>query len=82
MRVPPGSQSGRVFRLKAKGIPSADQRGRGDQRVRILVEVPTFLRDEQRTLLERFDGVEVPGQSPLVQEFQEKLEKYARIAPD
>lgn len=82
MRVPPGSQSGRVFRLKAKGIPSADQRGRGDQRVRILVEVPTFLSDEQRALLERFDGVEVPGQSPLVQEFQEKLEKYARIAPD
>jgi molecular chaperone DnaJ len=69
MRVPPGSQSGRVFR-------------RGDQRVRILVEVPTFLSDEQRALLERFDGVEVPGQSPLVQEFQEKLEKYARISPD
>lgn len=82
MRVPPGSQSGRVFRLKAKGIPSADQRGRGDQRVRIVVEVPTFLSDEQRALLERFDAIDVPGQSPLVQDFQEKLEKYARIAPD
>ncbi|MFO0725161.1 MAG: molecular chaperone DnaJ [Myxococcota bacterium] len=82
MRVPPGSQSGRVFRLKAKGLPLPDGRGRGDQRVRILVEVPTYLTDEQRSLLERFDDGGAEAASPLVKEFKEKLEKYARVAPE
>jgi molecular chaperone DnaJ len=58
MRVPPGSQPGRVFRLKGKGVPSASGRGRGDQRVRILIEVPTEVGPELKRLLERVDEVE------------------------
>jgi molecular chaperone DnaJ len=54
MRVPEGTQSGRLFRLRGKGIPRAAQKGapRGDQHVRIVVETPTSLTPRQRELLE------------------------------
>lgn len=55
LKVPAGTQSGKVFRLKGKGISvlgSSPQR-RGDQHVRVLVHVPKKLGDEERTLLEK-----------------------------
>jgi molecular chaperone DnaJ len=54
MRVPEGTQSGRLFRLRGKGIPRQATKGapRGDQHVRIVVETPTNLSPRQRQLLE------------------------------
>ena len=54
MRIPEGTQSGRVFRLRDKGVPRGSSRGaqRGDQMVRIVVETPTGLTERQRRLLE------------------------------
>jgi molecular chaperone DnaJ len=54
MRVPEGTQSGRLFRLRGKGIPRGPARDtpRGDQHVRIVVETPTNLTARQRELLE------------------------------
>jgi molecular chaperone DnaJ len=53
MRVPPGTQSARTFRLRGKGIPrKGDRANRGDQLVRIIVETPTNLTARQRELLE------------------------------
>lgn len=54
MRVPEGTQSGRLFRLRGKGIPKGPTRAtpRGDQHVRIVVETPTNLTPRQRELLE------------------------------
>ncbi len=52
MRVPEGTQSGRVFRLRGKGIPRDGGQVRGDQLVRLVVETPTQLSDRQRALLE------------------------------
>lgn len=58
MRVPEGTQSGRVFRLRDKGVPRSASRGasRGDQMVRVVVETPTGLTERQRRLLEEFAG--------------------------
>jgi molecular chaperone DnaJ len=53
MRVPPGTQSGRVFRIRDRGIPRGGG-ARGDQRVKLLVEVPSALTPRQRELLEEF----------------------------
>ena len=50
-RVPQGTQPGAVLRLKSKGIPKRNG-GRGDQRVEVLLEVPTELSARQRELLE------------------------------
>lgn len=54
--APEGTQTGTVFRLRGKGIPSLRGGGRGDQYVTVRVVVPTGLTAEQKELLRRFDG--------------------------
>ena len=53
--LPAGTQPGEVFRFKGRGIQQLSSRSRGDQYVKIIVQVPKKLTDEQRTLLKRFD---------------------------
>jgi molecular chaperone DnaJ len=54
LAVPPGTQTGRVFRLKGHGVPVLQGRGRGDLLVQVDVDVPRDLSDEERELLARF----------------------------
>jgi len=73
IRIPEGTQSGKTLRLRGKGLPSLGSSARGDQLVRIFVEVPTKLTSRQRELLEQFaeqSGTEV---SPVTRGFLEKL---------
>lgn len=51
LKVPPGTQTGKVLRLKGKGIPHFGRHGRGDQLVKILVVTPMELDEHQRWLL-------------------------------
>jgi molecular chaperone DnaJ len=51
--IPPGTQSGKVLRMKSKGVPKLKSRDRGDQLVIVSVEVPHNLTDEQRELFEQ-----------------------------
>jgi len=52
LKVPPGTASHTKMRLKNYGLPNAQGKGRGDQYVRIIVEVPTTLTKKQKALLE------------------------------
>ena len=52
--LPAGTQSGTTFRLRGKGIPSLQGRGRGDQYVTVRVQVPASLTAEQREALRAF----------------------------
>ncbi len=52
--IPEGTQSGTVFRLKGKGIPSINGRGRGDQYVTVTIETPRNLSKEQKEALRKF----------------------------
>ena len=52
VRIPEGTQSGKVMRLRGKGFPSIRSAARGDQLVHIYVEVPTRINKRQRELLE------------------------------
>ena len=52
--IPEGTQSGTVFRLKGKGIPSINGRGRGDQYVTVYIETPRNLSKEQKEALRKF----------------------------
>ncbi len=54
--VPEGTQPGTVFRLRNKGISYINGRGRGDQYVRVNIEVPTNLSSKQKEALKEFDG--------------------------
>ena len=53
-KIPEGTQSGTVFRLRDKGIPKIRGNGRGDQYVKIIVEIPKKLNDRQKELLIEF----------------------------
>jgi molecular chaperone DnaJ len=51
--VPKGTQSGRVFRLRGRGVPHLGGRGRGDLLVRAVVQTPTDLSAEEVELIEQ-----------------------------
>ena len=59
--LPEGTQSGTTFRLKGKGIPSINGRGRGDQYVTVYIETPKNLNKEQKDALKKF--AETMGES-------------------
>ena len=52
--IPEGTQSGTTFRLKGKGIPGLNGRGRGDQYVTVNIETPRNLNHEQKEALKKF----------------------------
>ena len=54
LKVPPGTASGKVFRLRGKGLPEVHGRGVGDLHVKLYVEVPTKLNSVQRAHLQAF----------------------------
>ena len=54
--IPEGTQPNTVFRLRNKGISYINGRGRGDQYVRVNIEVPTNLSSKQKDALREFDG--------------------------
>jgi molecular chaperone DnaJ len=58
LKVPMGTQTGTVFRLRGKGMPALGGRGRGDLFVSVTVITPTTLTREQRRLLEQLAEVE------------------------
>jgi molecular chaperone DnaJ len=58
LKIPVGTQTGTVFRLKGKGMPALGGRGRGDLFVSATVTTPTSLTREQRKLLEQLANVE------------------------
>jgi molecular chaperone DnaJ len=51
LAVPGGTQSGREFRLRGRGVPHLQSRGRGDLIVTVVVDMPTDLTKEQEELL-------------------------------
>jgi molecular chaperone DnaJ len=57
-KIPMGTQTGTVFRLRGKGMPTLGGRGRGDLFVSVTVMTPTSLTREQRKLLEQLAEVE------------------------
>ena len=54
MKIPQGTQSNAIFRLKGKGIKDVHGYRRGDEHVRVIVETPTHLTTRQKELLKDF----------------------------
>ncbi|MCP3986910.1 MAG: molecular chaperone DnaJ [bacterium] len=73
LRIPEGTQPGKVLRLRGKGLPSLNGSARGDQLVRVFVEVPTKLTGPQRELLEQFAEATGTEVSPVTKGFLDKL---------
>jgi molecular chaperone DnaJ len=73
MKIPSGTQSGKVFRLRGKGIPQLNGYQRGDQHVRVTVEVPEKLTRKQHELLEQFAAISGEDAHPQAKSFFEKV---------
>lgn len=67
IKIPPGTQSGKIFRLKGKGLPAVNSYGKGDQLIHINVWTPKDLSNEEKKLIEQIRDSEnfapKPGQS-------------------
>jgi len=72
LKIPPGTQGDTLFRLRGKGMPDVHGRGRGDEHVRVIVEVPTSLSRAQREKLEEFAALPHEESYPRLKSFLEK----------
>jgi molecular chaperone DnaJ len=67
LKIPSGTQTHTVFRLRGKGMPRLNQYGRGDELIRIVIQTPTKLTPNQQRILEEF-GKET-GETPQKRSF-------------
>jgi molecular chaperone DnaJ len=78
IKIPPGTQPGKLFRLKGKGVKNVQGYGQGDLHVRINVEIPTRLTAAQRAKLQEFAELCDESVHPIRQSFFEKAKKLFR----
>ena len=79
LKIPPETQSGRVFRLRGKGVRSVRANGVGDLFCRVQIETPVKLTDEQKDLLQQFDAsIEAGGSrhSPRARSWVDGVTKF------
>ncbi|MFZ2103124.1 MAG: molecular chaperone DnaJ [Oricola sp.] len=76
VKIPDGTQSGRQFRLKGKGMPVLRQAHMGDLYIQITVETPQNLSKRQRELLEEFDTISAQENSPQSTGFFSRMKEF------
>ena len=76
IKIPAGTQSGKQFRLKGKGMPYMRGSGFGDLYVELNTEVPVNLNNEQKDLLEKFRQIENEKSNPSLKNFFEKAKNF------
>ena len=75
--IPEGTQTGREFVLREKGIPEVNNpRRRGNHRFTVVVETPTKLTREQKELLRQLDETLVQAETPKIKKFFENLKDF------
>ena len=76
IKIPAGTQSGKQFRLKGKGMPYMRGSGSGDLYVQVNTEVPVSLNKEQKELLEKFREIENEKSNPSIKKFFQKAKSF------
>ena len=76
IKIPSGTQSGKQFRLKGKGMPYMRGSGNGDLYVQVNTEVPVALNKEQKELLEKFREIENEKSNPSIKKFFQKAKSF------
>ena len=76
MKIPPGTQSGRIFRLRGQGIKGLNSYSRGDLLVKIKVVVPTKLSREEMELYNRLKEFDKKRELKPGKSFKEKLRSF------
>ena len=76
LKIPPGTQQGRVFRLKGLGVNKSNGYGRGDQLIYLNIVIPSDLTERQKDLIEELAG-EFKDSSPKPRKgFKEKFMEF------
>ena len=76
IKIPAGTQSGKQFRLKGKGMPYMRGSGSGDLYVQVNTEVPINLNKEQRELLEKFREIDNEKSNPSIKKFFQRAKSF------
>jgi len=76
VKIPSGTQNGRQFRLRGKGMPIMRNEDYGDLYIRIITEVPVSLTKEQKNLLEQFKKLEDSKSNPSIRNFFDKAKRF------
>jgi len=80
LKIPPGTQSGQVFRLVGQGLPDLRSGHKGDELVQVQVEIPKSMSNEQELLLREFARTEDLEVMPESKGFFKKFMDY--LSPD
>ena len=75
LTIPPATQTNKIFRLKGRGIPYLHSSSRGDQLVKVVVETPVSLNEEQKELLRKFDELRQGNGQPRMKDFFNKVKR-------
>ena len=76
VKIPAGTQNGKQFRLRDKGMPIMRSKDYGDLYIRTITEVPISLTKEQKNLLEQFKKLEDSKTNPGIKNFFEKAKRF------
>ena len=79
IKIPDGTQNGKQFRLKGKGMPFMRRGDFGDLYVQIKTEVPINLNKEQKELLEKFRKIENERSNPSIKKFFQKAKSFGKF---
>jgi molecular chaperone DnaJ len=75
LKVPEGTQSGKEFRIRSKGVPYLNEHGRGDLIVQIMVQTPMKLSKVQKELLRQFGETVAIENTPTSRSLFEKVKE-------
>ena len=76
IKIPSGTQHGKQFRLKGKGMPILRKNSFGDLYIKIVTQVPTSLTKRQKEILEEFNKIEANKPNPVIKSFFDKAKKF------
>ena len=76
IKIPDGTQNGKQFRLKGKGMPFMRRGDYGDLYVQVKTEVPIYLNKQQKELLEKFREIENEKSNPSIKKFFQKAKSF------
>ena len=76
IKIPDGTQNGKQFRLRGKGMPFMRRGDFGDLYVQVKTEVPIYLNKQQKELLEKFREIENEKSNPSIKKFFQKAKSF------
>ena len=76
LKIPQGTQSNQLFKLRGHGMPNVRTSRRGDQLIRVTIDVPKKLTREQQEKLEEFADISGDATNPIGETFWAKAKRF------